>query len=354
MTVRRILFWGCVWAVVFGLLNGLSNILLLPLAQFISLRPQVTLPMAVGILVHPGAGFFAGFIGNMIGDTLCGFGAWTFWNWHLANGIMGLVPGLMIRPVGEKIASVKDFGLLQTGVISACILAVLAAVTLDVVFLRHMTFPSSFYSWVLPAFLTNIVNGFILVPAILLAARKIAPTFEIRTIVLVTALLLVAVFGTAGAIAWSIKDFLESGEALIRTFYIAGLVSVFLLLAGFLTSILFVRRFTQPLTKINRAAEELEKGEFNVRKLDEVSARRDELGRLAGTFQEMAAKIQEREKRLKDRVKEMRIEIDRTRQAEDVAKIVETDYFKELRSKAKDFRGKSKGGLDGNDESGGF
>ena len=335
---KRILLWGCAGGVAYGLLNSLSNMFLLPSAPFISLRPQVALPMALGILVHPAAGFTAGLTGNILGDGLSGFGTGTFWNWHLANGLIGAIPGL-IRYLGiGRIGTVVEFGILETGVVAASGLSVAFAVLLDVLFLHHMTFPASLHSWILPAFLTNVVNGFVLVPLILLSARRIVLTLEIRTILLVTTLLLLAVLVTAGTITWSAWDDLVSQEAVIENFYIAGIVSVFLLVAGFLASVAFVRRFTDPLLRISRAAEAVERGDYNLAPLDGVSARRDELGRLSRIFQEMAGKVREREKRLRSQVEELQVVIDRKRQAEEVAQIVETDYFRQLKRKARAFR----------------
>ena len=84
-------------------------------------------------------------------------------------------------------------------------------------------------------------------------------TLEIRTISLVTILLLLAVFSTAVSITLSILDDLVSQEAVIENFYITGIVSVFLLVVGFLASVAFVRRFTDPVIKMSRASQEVER-----------------------------------------------------------------------------------------------
>ena len=336
--VRRILLIGCGWGLVYGVLNSLSNIILLPSAPFISIRPQIALPMVVGILLNPPAGFIVGFTGNIIGDGISGFGLWKFWNWHLANGLMGFIPGL-IRYFGiVKIGTVREFGILQMSVVLAGGIAVAFAVLLDVCFLHHMTFPSSFPSWILPAFLTDAVNGFVLVPVILLVFRKIMLTLEIRTISLVTILLLLAVFSTAVSITLSILDDLVSQEAVIENFYIAGIVSVFLLVVGFLASVAFVRRFTDPVIKMSRASQEVESGHYDLSLLDPVSSRNDELGRLSRVLQKMAKTVQERERSLRQQVQDLQIKIDRKRKEEEVREIVETDYFRELKKKAKAFR----------------
>jgi predicted component of type VI protein secretion system len=52
----------------------------------------------------------------------------------------------------------------------------------------------------------------------------------------------------------------------------------------------------------------------------------------------MAMSLQEREDELRQQVRELRVEIDRNRQAKQVADIVETEYFQSLRSQARDLR----------------
>ena len=45
-----------------------------------------------------------------------------------------------------------------------------------------------------------------------------------------------------------------------------------------------------------------------------------------------------REQRLQQQVQELRIEVDKARQAQQVTKIIGTDYFQQLRGKANNFR----------------
>lgn len=337
-SAKRIFMIGCAFGVVYGLLNSLSNIFLLPSAPIISLRPQIALPMIVGIVWHPLAGFIVGFLGNIIGDGISGFGVWTFWNWHIANGLMGFIPGLIVYWGIIRIATVREFGILQMSVILASAAGVGAAVGLDVLFLHSMKFPSSFPSWILPAFLTDAVNGFVLVPVVLVLVRRILMTLETRTILMITTLLIVAVLATAGAITWAVADDLVSHEAMVKNFYIAAIISVLLLVAGFIISLIFVRRVTDPLTQLTNAASAVEEGRYAIGLLNMVSKRKDELGRLSRAFQQMAGKVQEREKNLQRQVEELQIKIDRKRQAEEVSEIVETEYFRTLKEKARKFR----------------
>ena len=52
----------------------------------------------------------------------------------------------------------------------------------------------------------------------------------------------------------------------------------------------------------------------------------------------MAREVEAREDRLKKEVNELRIEIDKVKQARQVAEITDTEYFQELRSKVRQLR----------------
>jgi hypothetical protein len=54
----------------------------------------------------------------------------------------------------------------------------------------------------------------------------------------------------------------------------------------------------------------------------------------------MVAKVQKREQKLLRQVARLRIEIDETKQQSEVAQIVETDFFKQLQSRADNLRAK--------------
>jgi len=82
----------------------------------------------------------------------------------------------------------------------------------------------------------------------------------------------------------------------------------------------------------------VEAGVYVPESLNEVAARSDELGQLARVFQRMVREVDTREKRLKQQVAELRIEIDEVKKTRQVADITETEYFKELRNKARQLR----------------
>lgn len=101
--------------------------------------------------------------------------------------------------------------------------------------------------------------------------------------------------------------------------------------------------YLKDVAQVTEAAATVEEGNFTVEDLTSVAARGDELGRLARVFQRMALEVQAREERLKHQIQQLRIEIDEAKKAQQVAEITETDYFHDLREKARTLRNKVRG-----------
>lgn len=92
-------------------------------------------------------------------------------------------------------------------------------------------------------------------------------------------------------------------------------------------------KYIEQVEKITSAAAALENDIFQQEGLDEVSTRTDELGQLARVFLKMVQQVKTREQKLKQQVQELQIEIDKTKQAQKVAEIVESDSFQNLKQK---------------------
>lgn len=86
------------------------------------------------------------------------------------------------------------------------------------------------------------------------------------------------------------------------------------------------------------AATALEEDRFDGADLEVVAARDDALGVLARSFARMAGEVRAREDRLRREVAELRIEIDEAKQAQRVAEITGSDYFRDLRGRAAELR----------------
>lgn len=96
--------------------------------------------------------------------------------------------------------------------------------------------------------------------------------------------------------------------------------------------------------RLTRAAESLEADAFNSESLVSVVERTDALGVLGRTFVRMASEVRAREEALRRQVRELSIEIDEARQAQKVAEITDSDYFRTLRSRAAELRRTAHGG----------
>lgn len=127
--------------------------------------------------------------------------------------------------------------------------------------------------------------------------------------------------------------------ALVTAVLLIGAVAVATVLGIFAS-----RRIVQPIQRLAGVAQALTVGTENVdpAALKDVAEKTDELGQLARVFQKMSEEVKVREETLKLQVQELRIEIDETKKAQQVAEIVETDYFRDLQNKARDLRKKTK------------
>ena len=96
--------------------------------------------------------------------------------------------------------------------------------------------------------------------------------------------------------------------------------------------------YLQQVSRLTDAAAAVEAETFDPDSLTSVAARDDELGQLARVFQRMAREVYSREQRLKQQVQQLRIELDEAKQAQQVAEIVETEYFQQLQARAHDLR----------------
>lgn len=89
----REVVYAAIGAALYGVLSWTTNLFPLPSISLVSLRPAVVIPIFFGIAFGPVVGFFSGFVGNVLGDALTGWGVYPLW--CVGNGLMGLIPGLI-------------------------------------------------------------------------------------------------------------------------------------------------------------------------------------------------------------------------------------------------------------------
>ncbi len=91
--------------------------------------------------------------------------------------------------------------------------------------------------------------------------------------------------------------------------------------------------YLREVEKVTTAAAAVEEGTFQVTSLNDVALRADQLGQLARVFQTMVTEVKAREQKLKQQVLELTIEIDKTKQAQQVAQVIESESFQSLKDR---------------------
>jgi DNA-binding response OmpR family regulator len=96
--------------------------------------------------------------------------------------------------------------------------------------------------------------------------------------------------------------------------------------------------YLKEVAHVTHAAAAVEAGQFAAETLSDVSKRPDELGQLARVFERMAREVAAREEQLKQQIQVLSIEIDQAKKTRQVSEITDTEYFQQLRRKAKELR----------------
>jgi nitrate/nitrite-specific signal transduction histidine kinase len=137
----------------------------------------------------------------------------------------------------------------------------------------------------------------------------------------------------------------DQAEALAPVRSLTSTILVVALLASAALSVgvyLLAGQIARPILRVAEAARQVERETFETGMLAGVVTRQDEVGQLARVFQQMAAQVKTREAQMKQEIEELRIEIDEVKRTREVKQITQTDYFKDLKQKAKALREASK------------
>jgi len=96
---RQVVYMA-IGAALYGVFNYIFNTIPMPSVSQVSLRPSICIPIFFGYVFGPVAGFFTGAVGNILGDFLTGWGVYPAWD--VGNGLMGMVPGLVMLFADKK------------------------------------------------------------------------------------------------------------------------------------------------------------------------------------------------------------------------------------------------------------
>jgi len=160
----RTIVYAAIGAALYGVLALFS--IVIPGSNNVSVRPAYAIVPFFGYAFGPVVGLFTGLVGNAIVDQLSGYGLLTAWNWHIANGVVGLLAGVLAATSLAKLGNNKIIG-------AAAVAAVSVAVGLIVVFSDIWVFGNDFntaltgsYLW---ALWPDLISSVILVPILALA-----------------------------------------------------------------------------------------------------------------------------------------------------------------------------------------
>jgi uncharacterized membrane protein len=90
----RVVVYSAIGAALYGVFSWVTNVAALPAVSNVSLRPAIVIPVFFGFVFGPVVGFFTGFVGNVLGDALTGWGVYPVWD--IGNGLLGLICGLVL------------------------------------------------------------------------------------------------------------------------------------------------------------------------------------------------------------------------------------------------------------------
>lgn len=139
------------------------------------------------------------------------------------------------------------------------------------------------------------------------------------------------------------NDVLEA-QSRIRT---ASLIVFLIALAVIFVAVFFLSdSITRPLRVVTDAAHLLENDEpVDTESLAPLARGTDELSQLARVFRKMVEQVQARQQQLKQEVARLQIQIDESKRQQQVSEIVDSEFFQELKNKARDLR--KRDGLEG-------
>jgi len=120
---RQVVYMA-IGAALYGVFNYIFNTIPMPSVSQVALRPSICIPIFFGYVFGPVVGFFTGAVGNILGDFLTGWGVYPAWD--LGNGLIGMVPGLVMLFADKK----RSLNFLTI------LVAVLVVVTAALVFLN--------------------------------------------------------------------------------------------------------------------------------------------------------------------------------------------------------------------------
>lgn len=166
-------------------------------------------------------------------------------------------------------------------------------------------------------------------------------------------------YGTENGFGWEVGETVATQiiyvpaedifNSTVRNFaVVTGTFVLTLVVVVLLINLLLRRYILQPVGILGNLAQKLQADNVSPNdlvspNLSEVASGADELAQLANVFQRMAQEVYQRTENLRAEVQQLSIEIDDIKRKQQVAEIVDTDFFQDLQAKAQYMRQRRKG-----------
>ncbi|MBK8989881.1 MAG: ECF transporter S component [Chloroflexi bacterium] len=358
--IRKKFLTPVIGAMLYASLVWLTTIFPLATAGDVNIRPGIVVPIFFGFAFGPKVGFFTGMVGNFLGDLFSGvvsfplpevfdnpwinFAAGTYLPWQLGNGLMGMVPGFARRRI-VRFNTLKDYGTaLLIAIVGIVVGMGVASILTVAVGIADAYFV--FTQYFIPAVWSNIYNVILLLPVLLYNFEYLDFTaFKALRSKFIRRLLFV-ILGAAGLPIILLGLFLLQPDAISGN-NDQGLI-LFKLLFTIILTMLFVivnasmvaQRLSGAIVNLSDAAQLMETDQlsaYHIRALKETPGN-DEISQLCRIFGQMAQETSMRQENMKRQIRQLHIKIDKNKTANEVASIVETDYFQQLERKVDELR----------------
>ena len=171
-TLRTQILVVAIGSLLYAIITVRLNVLIMPGTELTAVRPSVVVPMLIGFLFGPRAGFLTGFLGNVLGDVVT-FNDF-FWPWDIGNGIMGAVPGLAYVLL-DRVRRLGRTGLLWAPplAVAGAVLGMGFAVPLDLYMGLTVNTVQQAWTVFVSAAATDALNGAVLLPILVLIYSRL-------------------------------------------------------------------------------------------------------------------------------------------------------------------------------------
>ncbi|CAG0977082.1 MAG: DUF3365 domain-containing protein [Anaerolinea sp.] len=161
-------------------------------------------------------------------------------------------------------------------------------------------------------------------------------------------------YGDGGGFGWKLKEviaaqiiYVPASDVLntaARSFVVViGIFGGVFAISLFILNLLLRRYVIRPVGMLGEMARQISQDTLTSEQIQGARLARlaegsDEVGNLAKVFWKMAEEVSAREERLKQKVQELSIQIDTVKRAQHVAAVTETEFFKDLQTRANSLR----------------